>query len=306
MRIIFVATLVLAMPAFSQEPERRAVAFLARETPRWHAENHCFSCHNNGDAARALFLAAQRGYAVSPGALEDTLGWLRDPGGWDRNSGNPAFSDKLLARIEFAAALAEASRSGYTRDRDALVSAAESLVIRQDRNGSWKIDTGGIPGAPATYGTTLATYMARLTLEIAGGQRFAPAIQRANQWMTSVHPENVLERAALLLALPDSAGKHLEALLAAQTSDGGWGPQPHAPAEAFDTAVALLALHGVGDTKSTAAAMARGRSFLLKIQLPDGSWPETTRPAGFTSYAERISTAGWAAYALLITGPKGN
>ncbi len=33
-------------------PEARAVAFLAREVPRWSRENHCYSCHNNGDAAR--------------------------------------------------------------------------------------------------------------------------------------------------------------------------------------------------------------------------------------------------------------
>ena len=41
------------------------------------------------------------------------------------------------------------------------VAAAESLLPYQEPDGSWKVDTGGMPGAPATYGTTLATYMAR-------------------------------------------------------------------------------------------------------------------------------------------------
>ncbi len=310
--ILFAAALTLAPPAAGAEPERRAVAWLAQETPRWYAENQCFSCHNNGDAARTLFLAAVRGYAVPASALEDTLRWLRDPGGWNHNRGNPAFSDQRLARIQFAAALAEACRSGYTRDRHALTSAAESLLPEQDRDGSWKIDTGGVAGAPATYGTPLATYMARRTLEIAGARRFSGPIRRANQWMASAEARNVLDRAAILLALPDSAPKHLDALLAAETSDGGWGPQPRAPAEAFDTAVVLLALDGVREKRPTAAAgtivtaIGSGRAFLMKFQLADGSWPETTRPAGFTSYAERVSTAGWAAYALMITGPKGN
>jgi hypothetical protein len=304
------------------EPERRAVAYLAQETPRWYAENHCFSCHNNGDGARALFLAVQRGYAVPAKALEDTVRWLRNPAGWDHNPGNPGFSDKRLARIQFAAALAEAWRTGYTRDGEALDAvsrAAESLVQEQEIDGaflgSWKIDTGGVAGAPATYGSALATYMARRTLEIADARRFAQPIGRANQWLNSIQPQNVLDRAAILLAMPDSAPKHLGALLAAQTSDGGWGPQPHAPAEAFDTAVALLALHGVvrpeagtnlRDARNAAAAIGRGRAFLVKLQLADGSWPETTRPAGFTSYAERISTAAWAVDALLTTDPKGN
>jgi hypothetical protein len=322
-RFISAAVLAIALAfesvAAGAEPERHAVAYLAQETPRWYADNHCFSCHNNGDGARALFLAVERGYAVPAKALEDTLRWLRDPAGWDHNPANPGFSDKRLARIQFAAALAEAWRTGYTRDRDAVSRAAESLVSEQESDGaslgSWKIDTGGMAGAPATYGSALATYMARRTLEIADARRFAQPIGRANQWLNSAQPQNLLDRAAILLALPDSAPKHLGALLAAQTSDGGWGPQPHAPAEAFDTAVALLALNGVvrpeaganlRDAHSAAAAIGRGRAFLVKFQLADGSWPETTRTSGFTSYAERISTAAWAAYALLITDPKGN
>ena len=45
----------------------------------------------------------------------------------------------------------------------------------------------------------------------------------------------------------------------------------------------------------------RGREFLLKSQYADGSWPETTRPPGAESYAQRVSTSGWAALALLVT-----
>ena len=44
--------------------ETRAVAFLSREVPRWKRENDCYSCHNNGDAARALIVAKQRGHDI--------------------------------------------------------------------------------------------------------------------------------------------------------------------------------------------------------------------------------------------------
>ena len=44
-----------------------------------------------------------------------------------------------------------------------------------------------------------------------------------------------------------------------------------------------------------------GRAYLLATQQEDGSWTETTRPAGATSYAQRISTTGWATLALLAT-----
>ena len=53
-------------------------------------------------------------------ALADTTDWLARPQQWDRNGGDPAFSDKGLARIQFAAALVEALDAGLTRDREAL------------------------------------------------------------------------------------------------------------------------------------------------------------------------------------------
>ncbi|MGH9463409.1 MAG: hypothetical protein ACRD1X_19575, partial [Vicinamibacteria bacterium] len=44
-------------------PTQKAVRFLAREVPRWRAEHDCYSCHNNGDAARALYLAVKENYS---------------------------------------------------------------------------------------------------------------------------------------------------------------------------------------------------------------------------------------------------
>ncbi len=305
--LVLLSGMAMAPAGYSADAARAGVDFLAREVPRWQPENHCFSCHNNGDAARALLLAKTRGRAVPPGALDATIEWLRKPEAWDEAQGNPGFSDRKLARVQFSAALAEAVRDGLSAARPDLTRAAESLAALQESTGtwkgSWKIDTGGVAGAPATYGAVLATCMARQTLETADAKRFGAAIASANGWLRGIAPANLLDRAAVLLALPDTAVVNLPPLLDAQNSDGGWGPQPHAPSEAFDTAVVLLALNGVERGKRD-AAIARGREFLVKFQLNDGSWPETTRPSGFISYAERISTAGWATYALLTIDPE--
>jgi hypothetical protein len=269
-----------------------ALTFLSREVPRWPQENHCYSCHNNGDAARALYSAQRRGYPVPDAALADTTAWLMAPAKWDEIHGAPAASDKKLARIQFGAALAEAYHSGAIRDDGALRAAAESLVKLQDADGSWHVDTGGLPGAPATYGTALATYMTRRTLVVAGRLQYAEPIGRATLWLEAAKPASVVDAAALLLASPGRSDCR-KFLKDAQTSDGGWGAQPKMPAEAFDTAMVLLAL------ESPATAVARGRAWLLKMQDKDGGWPETTRPSGGHSYAERISTTGWVVYTLL-------
>jgi len=142
--------------------------------------------------------------------------------------------------------------------------------------------------------------MARRTLDSADAGRFAAAIARADAWLTANTPGNTLDAAAMLLALPQSEAvrkKCLELILRAQTREGGWGPGVNAGAEAFDTAVVLLALEAAGVT----GLIARGRAFLLGLQQASGGWPETTRPSGQTSYAEHISTTGWVLLALLAT-----
>ena len=277
-------------------PEQRAIDYLSREVSKWSRENHCFSCHNNGDGARVLLVAKRSGHTVPDAILADTLEWLAQPRIWDKSKENPGFNNTKLAAIQFAGALAEARRA----DRGPLLEAAEQLVRAQDSDGAWRIDTGGLPAAPAIYGPALGTYMARRTLEAAGAARFQTAIARANEWLTATAPVNVLDAAAMLLALPRSEAvrkKCVDLILRSQTGDGGWGPQPRAPAEAFDTAVVILALHAAGITEP----VARGRTFLIGIQQSAGGWPETTRPSGGISYAEHISTTAWVLYALIET-----
>jgi hypothetical protein len=72
----------------------------------------------------------------------------------------------------------------------------------------------------------------------------------------------------------------------------------------FDTAVVVLALSRVPDEVGVKDILKRGRGYLVAAQLPEGNWPETTRPSGAESYAERLSTAGWATLALLATRPE--
>jgi hypothetical protein len=279
--------LISAFVCSGATPEERAIAYLAREVPRWAVENHCYSCHNNGDGARALYAARRKGYAVDDSALRDTTAWLKRPSEWDNNHGNPLASDKKLARIQFAAALAEAAD-----DQPALNAAAGSLLSYQEKDGSWQVDSGAEAGSPVTYGPVLATYLVRRTLAAADATRYAGAIGRADAWLRAVHPATVPDAAVLLMI--GGEPEYLDLIRRAQASDGGWGPRPHTPPEVFDTALVLLAIQ-------TGEMAERGRAFLLRAQLPSGGWLETTRPSGGQSYAQHISTSAWATLALLAT-----
>jgi hypothetical protein len=281
--------LIMAIPAWSADDTAlaKALQYLTSEVPAWKKDNGCFSCHNNGDAARALMVARREA------PIADTLTWLRKPAEWDKQQSDAPFRDKGLARIQFSFALAEAVSSGLLPRDAALLEAATQLAAMQAPDGSWKLEQDAAVGSPATYGTPLATYAAIRTLLLADKDRFAKAIERGREWLRVLKPSSVPDAAAVVLALRDATS--VKWLLAAQNRDGGWGPYRTTPAEAFDTAIATLALFEAAEP----AAATRGVEWLRKTQLKDGGWEGTTRPSGGGSYAQHISTSGWATLALL-------
>jgi hypothetical protein len=289
-------------------PEDRALAYLEREVPRWSAENKCYSCHNNGDAARALYVAARLGRRVPDKALADTSRWLARPKQWDHNGGDVADKSKDLTDVQFTSALVEALDAGLVKDAEALPQAAERVAGRQKEDGTWRVE-GQDLGGPASYGTALATHVARRTLVRADPKKYRDAAARAEAWLLALEVKTVADAAAVLLALDgvggDDAAKQrrrcLEVIRKGQSKDGGWGPYVESASEPFDTALVVLALSRPGLPKETINWLRRGRAYLVATQEPEGNWTETTRPAGGTSYAQRLSTTGWATLALLAT-----
>lgn len=299
--------------AESSGPERRALGFLSKEVAQWPAENKCFSCHNNGDAVRALYRAASMQYPVVRASVAETTEFLANPSQWKENGVDADFSDKQLASIQFGNALAEACATGFVQGPKPLIEAAKLIVEFQQPEGYWSVADQGIVGSPAAYGRALATVTSVRILRQADSARFEGPIARADQWLRKVKPKSILDAAAVLHGLADANDaaavdqrrRCLTMIEAGQGRDGGWGPFEISPAEPFDTAIVLLALAKLPATPERDKMLRGGRQFLVESQLDDGSWLETTRPAGGQSYAQRISTTGWAALALLMTANAG-
>jgi hypothetical protein len=308
--LLVAATGLASSAAPPVRAEERGLAYLAREVPRWAKKHHCYSCHHNGDAARALLAGVRLGWAVPRDSLADTTRWLARPGSWDHNGGEGPFSDKKLARLQFAASLADARAVGLVKERAPLDQAARLVADLQGRDGSWPAGEETL-GSPATHGTALATHLARRTLLRADPRRYRTALARADAWLRKAPIGSTLDAAAVLLALGKSADgpavaqrrRCLEMVRKAQSRSGGWGPYPDSPPEVFDTAVVLLALAGLEPTAEVRSWIRRGRAYLRDTQESDGGWPETTRPAGGRSHAQRLSTTGWAVQALLAMRP---
>lgn len=298
------------------EPIDTALQYLTREAQVWRTQNGCFSCHNNGDAARVVSIARRSGRPLDRATLKETMDWLSQPKRWAAELADTEFKDAELAELQFAAALAEATSAELVDRPQPLAEAAELLAKRQKPDGRWSVDRSGLGGGPVTYGDALATALARGVLRSANTRKHAEPLARADRWLRAARSQSPAEQAAVVLGLAGATDeeaaaqrkKFVAAARKARTTSGGWGPFAGRPAEPFDTALVLLGLATLADEPDepgVADLIARGRAALLAMQEPAGNWPETTRPAGGESYAHRVSTTAWATQAVLVTGARG-
>ncbi|MEZ5288858.1 MAG: hypothetical protein R2712_29470 [Vicinamibacterales bacterium] len=291
--LAWVLSVSAAALAQSAAPESRAVAFLVKAVEGWHGAQGCYSCHHNGDAARALLLASHRGHDVGK-ALDETRAFLATPAQWAANKSHG--DDEALMRLQFAAALA-ADGERDLHPAKPLEDAATLLLADQQPDGSWVPDASDGPGSPLTWGTALATSMARATLMSAGRQPDDFAVAQTDRWLRTVEASTVTDAAGIILGLGMTSdvmtdkqrAACLNLLRFAQRDSGGWGAEPNAEAATvFDTALVVIALQQL-DTDPRLArstfrpeelkdAIARGRAFSAQ-QQPDGGWPETMRGA---------------------------
>ncbi len=255
-----------------------------------------------------LYLAVGAGLAVPAGALTQTNRWLAEPDRWDHNGGEGARSDKRLARLVFTATLATAADVGSVKETRAPALAAARLADDQSPDGSWPLEGEDSVSSPATYGRLLATFMARQALASIQPERFRAAIGRADRWLLNQEIVTVTDASVSLLA----CAKVQSAVAAAARPRIGTlapGPGRRRRLGTADPVASRIIRHGarspwpgrMPQLGPGRGMIARGRAFLIAEQLNDGSWVETTRPSGNVSYAQRISTCGWATMALLAT-----
>jgi len=339
--VTHVAACANAQPEMQQQRNsvKKAVTYLANELSSWNTDHTCYSCHNNGDAIRALTIARDQGFSFRATEFEQTIQWLKRPTEWSKNGPDGEFNDRRLAKLQFAAALASIETRHPTA-RQPLQDAAALLASDLLPDGSWPGQPFGTIGSPITYGAFLATAQARDVLRQTGAPRFSADVDRANTWLRTSRPKSVLNAAAVLRAI--ATDDHIDAtatrshcfelIRRGQSREGGWGPYVTAATEPFDTAIVLLALHAVDDhrghvdrrkdprlegqseedprrrderslieSEDVTQMIDQAKSFLIKTQSPDGSWPETTRPADRESYAHRVSTTAWCLQSLAVT-----
>ena len=217
-----------------------------------------------GDTASVV--VALRRISMTPGAdqrqaIAGCIRWLasvqgRD-GGWSRDGGSRTAASARLTG-EVLAGLAAAGQPGSVPIRRAAV----CLLRLQLPDGSWPDDEGGglrglVPPAGTAADRLDPTCAVVTALVSAGVQPAKNQLRRAVAWLADT-----------------------------QNADGGWGSaapsQRPGGSDPLLTARALLALLAAG-RGDAADAIGRGVSWLTRVQLEDGSWPDSGRGQGHDS-----------------------
>ena len=212
--------------------------------------------------------------------------------------------------------LFQLAAEGVPPDRtiDAMI---HNIAGEQRKDGRWHF--GGATRPPLEDGDFSRTALSIRVLNaysIPGRQReFADRIDRAARWLRAAAPLSTEDRNMQLLGLKwansdrRSLEEPLQNLIALQRADGGWAQTPELASDAYATGTALYALHELG-VPQTDPAYSRGVAYLLRTQLPDGSWHVVSRAPRFQPYFQSgfphdhdqwISAAGtaWADIALM-------
>ena len=145
----------------------------------------------------------------------------------------------------------------------------------------------------------------------------ATAVKRWLKTAEAVDTEDQVFRLRLFNELKMNATSKkplVERLIREQHEDGGWAQKAGMKSDAYATGSVLVALRVAGNISDDNTAWQRGLAYLLRTQLPDGSWYVATRakpeqvyfesgfPHGEDQFISAFAT-GWAAEALLLALP---
>ncbi len=297
-------------PATPAAAVDQALTLLTASRRQFFAESGCVGCHHQPVISKAMKAAgrkvetadSQAGFQSSR-AMEPMWLQLVDTGG-----------DVDTVAMSLGAFATEGIPSDSLTD-----AAVNYLAARQQADGSWR--ARGISRAPfedSDITRTAAAVRAMRAYAWPGRQaELDERVAQAKSWLLRAKLHNNAERADQLSGLVAAGAGAADLvrlaaeLLKQQRADGGWNTSPYLESDAYGTGLAMHALLESGQLKVTDAAWQRGRDYLLKTQLDDGSWYVRSRAPKFLPYFESgfphghdqwISSAA-TAYAVMALAP---
>jgi len=297
----------------------KALPLIAKGAEGHIKQRSCFACHNQAIAMLAFVTARDRGFTVRAEDLQTQMKFIVKF--LDTNRANYLKGKGQGGQVDMAGyALLTLEWGGWKADAttDAVV---EYMLQRNEDLGRWKPVSNRPPSEASDF---TANYLALRALKKWGKgaqkERIDRRIESAAAWLLKTRPKDTEDRVFRLRALKEVGAEQdvireaIQDLVKTQREDGGWGQLDKLDSDAYATGSVLVALHEVGGMAVSDPVYQKGVAFLLKSQLPDGSWLVRSRSRPFQTYYESgfpheknqfisMAASSWAATALALTLP---
>jgi len=269
----------------------RALPLINKAAVGHTQQRSCFSCHHQTMAVLALTTARAHGFTVDEAAVgaqtrftAEFLSRNRESFRAGKGTGGQADSAGY--------ALWTLAGGGWAGD-ETTAAVAEYLLRRDADLDHWRNVSTRPPTEASAFTTTFVA--------LRGLKQYATAeqVERANarlaqarDWLLKAQPLDTEDRVFRLRALKlvgapsESVQRAALELKTTQRDNGGWAQTDALAPDAYATGSALAALHEASGLPVTEAAYRRGLAFLLRTQLPDGSWQVKSRSKPFQEYFE--------------------
>jgi len=290
-----------------------AVAMLQKSGPQFVKVSGCVSCHHQSVPQMAYAAARERGMRVAGDVSAQQVTAVMAMFKPIREGMEKGTVNLPNPGISVSYSLLGVAAEGYAAD-ETTAAMAMAIARTQLPEGSFAV----LPARPpieASGFTSTALSIRALQLY---GRGMEGRVEAAARWLRNAAPLTNEDRTMKLLGL-SWAGANVETaaadLLAQQRPDGGWAQLAGLESDAYATGQAMVALREAGVVKPSDGPYKHGIAYLLRTQLPDGTWHVRTRSSPVQQFKESgfphgrdqwISAAatGWAAWALALSQPK--
>lgn len=270
---------------------RSGLALITRAATNWQKNQTCFSCHHQTLIMLAAIEANQVGLPLEPEWLKSQLKtthqyFERRIEAMDAGDHVPGGAATVGYGL-WAMALSDAPADATTTAMVGYLLQIQGVVKTSDRvAGSAAKVSDGRWVASCRRAPLQGSDIADTVLALVGMEKYATAAQRprlakarhaADKWMETVSLNHQQDRLWRLWGLHHLDGTEKEkqrvreAIFAAQREDGGWAETKDRQSDAYSTGQTLYMLNVTG-TAQTDPQLLRARDYLLRSQLPDGSW----------------------------------
>lgn len=289
--LVMAAPAALADDAECREATRRGLALVTQAASHWQQHKTCFSCHHQTLPILAMTAAARVGFSLDKTWLEsqaETTHKYFEERIDDMNVGEHVPGGSTTAGYGmWALSMAQ-------RPADKATAAIVTYLLKIQGvarlKGRAAPDLSRLPNArwttscrrPPMQGSDIAdTVLALIGMEKYATQDQRPQLTEAHaaadKWLAQAALATQEDRIWRLWGLHYLKGDAVvmdavrKVIGTAQREDGGWAASADLESDAFATGETLFVLCQTG-TPHTEPMIQRARDYLIRTQLPDGSW----------------------------------